>query len=196
MVSIAGHGVRVYIVAAKEGTQRRQLQSTITEMVDQSLTLNLLGSCRGVGAQRLPVILATGCDVEPSDAPLFVSSLEKALEYGQQEDQVIQVFKHDHLEISWRERSAALSSEERAEIEKDYPNVIPSIDGSSLWFTRFSPEDNRAATDYEREYGHWIPGSAVEALAALVLISSNPNRYSEHLRKIGVSSGQTAQIDC
>ncbi len=37
---------------------------------------------RGVGLDRLPTILATGVDVEPTTAPIFVSDFDKAWEYG------------------------------------------------------------------------------------------------------------------
>jgi hypothetical protein len=36
---------------------------------------------RGVGLDRLPTILATGVDVEPTTAPIFVSEFDKAWEY-------------------------------------------------------------------------------------------------------------------
>jgi hypothetical protein len=185
ILSIAGHPVPVWSFVFPEGCERRKLAAPITETLDQSFLMNLIMGCRGVEAHRLPVILATGCDVEPSDSPLFASSLEKALEYGHQGNQVIQVFHHEALEISWRERSAALPDEERKDIEKDYPTVIPSIDGSSLWFTRLSPDDNRAATSYERAYGRWIPGNPAEALSALILISSDPNHFSEYFEQTG-----------
>lgn len=182
-LSIAGHQVPAWHFVAPEGIQRIKLTETITETLDQSFLINLITSCRGVVDHRLPFILSTGCDVEPSNSPLFAGSLDKALEYGSQENQIIQVFHYEALEISWRERPATLPAEERAEIEKDYPTVIPSIDGSSLWFTRLSPDDKRAATPYEREYGRWIPGNPAEALSALIMISSTPNHFSEYFEQ-------------
>ena len=180
-ILVAGQPVPVWHFIAEAGFQRTKLESVMLETIDKNLSVNLLISCRGVGADRLPVILATGCDVEPTDAPLFVADLEKALEYGDEGDQVIQVFHHNCLEPSFREREASLSAEERMEIEKDYPNVIPSNDGSYLFFTRLSPDDNRSATDYERAYGYWIPGNSVEALSALILISADSSRFAEYL---------------
>jgi hypothetical protein len=35
---------------------------------------------RGIGLGRLPTILATGIDVEPTTAPIFVSGFDKAWE--------------------------------------------------------------------------------------------------------------------
>jgi len=36
--------------------------------------------CRGVSAERLSYVLKHGIDVEPTDAPIWVSSIEKAME--------------------------------------------------------------------------------------------------------------------
>ena len=44
--------------------------------------LNWHTEFRGVGFDRLPTILATGVDVEPATAPIFVSDFDKAWEYG------------------------------------------------------------------------------------------------------------------
>jgi hypothetical protein len=52
---------------------------------------------RGVGLDRLPTILATGVDVEPTTAPIWVSTFEKAWEYGGL-PKVVMAFDGSHLE--------------------------------------------------------------------------------------------------
>lgn len=183
-IPIGDKEVPLWYVVARAGFGRTDLAPAIKDAFGQTHRWNLLSSCRGVSSERLPVILSTGCDVEPSNAPLFVASIEKALEYGHDRDQVIQVFDRKCLRPSFCERDADLSQEERAEIERDYPNVIPSVDGSTLWFTRLAPSDTRAATGYEREYGYWIPGDPVEALCALILIFDDPVRFLQDLTSV------------
>jgi hypothetical protein len=168
---------------------RRDLANAITDTFDSQMLMALISSCRGVGIDRLPVILSTGYDVEPTDAPFFTGPLEKALEYGCVTDQVIQIFHPRCLDPSWREHPASIPQEKRESIERDFPTVIPSVDGTRLWFTRFRFEDTRAATDYEREYGHWIRGDARQALAGLIILTADP---SAQLRNLGQS--EAAQI--
>ena len=57
---------------------------------------------RGVGLDRLPAILATGVDVEPATAPIFVSDFDKAWEYGGW-PKVVMAFNGMHLEHTYRE---------------------------------------------------------------------------------------------
>lgn len=180
-ITIGGRALPACYVVAAANFGRTKLAAAISDALGQPHLINLFTSCRGVPWDRLPVILATGCDVEPSDSPIFASCLEKALEYGHEGDQVIQVFDHECLRPSFCDRAVTISDEERAETERNYPTVIPSEDSSSLWFTRLSPDDSRAATGYEREYGYWIPGNPIEALCALILISSDPGRFAEYL---------------
>jgi|GEM_PF-2804676 len=180
-IIIGRKSIPVACVVAPANFTRTKLTHEISNSLGQNYLASLCCSCRGVPWTRLPVILATGCDVEPSDSPIFASCLEKALEYGHEGDQVIQVFDHESLRPSFCERSASLTEEERAEIEKDYPTVIPNVDGSMLWFTRLSPDDSRAATGYEREYGYWLPGKPIDALCALILISSDTQQLAEYL---------------
>ena len=182
VVSIQGKEIPVWCFVASPGFNRVDLSDSIEDVLGGHFIRSLIHSCRGVTLDRLPVILETGCDLEPSNAPFFAGPLEKALEYGHDGDQLIQVFDSRSVQPSFRERCAAtLTDEERAEIEKDYPTVIHSDDGSMIWFTRLAYEDNRAASGYEREYGYWIPGNPAEALSVIILISSDPKRFAECL---------------
>lgn len=183
ILEINGNPVPLWFFIAKADYQRPGLSKLIEAALAPKLKISLLSNCcRGVNADRLPVILATGCSMEPSNAPFFAGPLRKALEYGCTSDQVIQMFRPESLEPSWRECPAHLSAAERNEIEAHYPTMIPSVDATHLWFTRFQSEDTRAATDYERIYGYWIPGDSGKALAALILISENPS-YLEVVMK-------------
>ena len=155
-VQIKEHEVPALTFLLADEVPRAELANLIIQTVGQSLLVNLLTSCRGVGIERLPTILANGCDVEPSNSPLYVSSLEKAPEYGQSEVQEIQVFHHQSLKRSWQEHQDTLSRQKYLEVINDYPTVINNNDDNSLRFTRLSPDDNRAGTDNERAYGHWI----------------------------------------
>ena len=181
MVPIKGSSVPLWILPSGTAHERKHLAPFIEELVGPDLLLGTISSCRGVTADRLPVILLSGCDVEPSTAPFFTGPLDKALEYGCDSDQVIQIFRPEHLVSSWREYPSSLTTAERACIEKDYPTVIPIVDGIRLWFTRFPFEDPRAATPYESEYGSWIPGDASLALAALVILAADPTALIENL---------------
>jgi hypothetical protein len=174
LVPIQGSSVPLWILPSGTARERKHLAPFIEELLGPDLLVAAISSCRGVSADRLPVILWSGCDVEPSTAPFFTGPLDKALEYGGDSDQVIQIFRPEHLASSWREYPSSLPTEERARIAQDYPTLIPSIDGTRLWFTRFPPEDPRAATPYETEYGRWIPGDASLALAALLILAADP----------------------
>lgn len=187
-ININGYSVPVWTVCSKADFTRRGLTKGIEEMLGPRFLHPLLSSCRGVEAERLPTILSKGCDVEPPSAPFFAACLEKALEYGCYSDQIIQVFHPESLACSWRERPASLPTSERNEIESNYPTVIPSVDGSILWFTRFPAEDTRAATDYERAYGNWIPGDTTKALAALIFISEDSDNVERFISAIATTS--------
>ena len=180
--------IPVRIVVTTETYGRTGLASQIAGTFDADLQLAISSSCRGVEADRLPVILATGCDVEPTDAPFFTGSLHKALEYGCTSDQVIQIFRPELLEPSWCEHPSSVTAEARLSIERDYPTVIPSVDGTHLWFTRFPFEDTRAATPYEREYGQWIRGDSCRAIAGLVILTADPSALVQNLTKAEPSS--------
>lgn len=167
--------IPIRLVITTETYGRTSLAQAITNTFDRQIQLALISSCRGVEIDRMHAILTTGCDVEPTNAPFFTGPLRKALEYGCKTDQVIQIFRPESLDPSWREHPASILQEERESLERDFPTVIPSVDGTHLWFTRFRFEDTRAATDYERTYGQWIRGDALQALAGLVILTEDPS---------------------
>ena len=122
---------------------------------------------RSVGLDRLPTILATGVDVEPTTAPIFVSDFDKAWEYGGW-PKVAMAFDGMHLERTYRE--VIISDTAADEINRlmvDYPTRIEDLAGERLWLTRFSETDTRATSAYEREFARWIPGDPFGALLAV-----------------------------
>jgi hypothetical protein len=128
---------------------------------------------RCVSIDQLPSILARGCDVQPSDAVLWVDPhTDKMFEYGE-ETKAMMVFHEKLLEQSHQLVPATITPEQLAELKKTYPTVIPSVDGEVLWLTRLSFEDRRATTPYEVEHGRWIPGDPWKALLAVVVFGRN-----------------------
>jgi hypothetical protein len=133
-------------------------------------------TCRGVSLDRLSAILANGCDVEPTDAPIFTGYLDKAFEYGDW-PKVIQVFHATSLERSFIEIRADLSDPVASEATKDYPTRIVSEDGEWFWCSRLEASDRRAGSAYEEAHGKWIPGDAWEALAACFIIARGSEEW-------------------
>lgn len=178
------HPYRVWCVESPAGYDRRSLAATFTSnlhtLFPEEPPAEL--TYRGVEIERLRVILASGCDVEPPQAPLYAARLDKALEYGGNGHQVIQVFRQAHLKPCWQEHPVTLTDEERAAIEKDYPTVLPSSDGTYLWFSRLKPGNKRLCS-YERDYGYWIPGPASEALVGLIIVTEDMKHMVSHLQK-------------
>lgn len=122
---------------------------------------------RGVELGRLPVILATGMDVEPTTAPIFVSDFDKAWEYGGW-PKVVMAFDGNHLQPTHREIIVSdTTADEITRLMADYPTRIEDPAGERLWLTRFPETDTRAASQYEAEYARWIPANPFDALLAV-----------------------------
>lgn len=135
---------------------------------------------RGVTIDRLPTIITTGVDVEPSSAAIFCTEcIDKALEYTRWPHGVragaLMVFRSSHVDRSFCRPGEDATETQIAEIQRRYPRVHDN--GTGRWFSRLP--DSRVF-DYEREYGYWIPGNAQEALAAVFLIGEidKPIDYS------------------
>ncbi len=130
-------------------------------------------SFRCVDVARLPVILRTGCDVEPSNAVLFVDhSASKALEYGDRTNKVMLLFDGEQLRSSHQEVAADLDAAELAALARDYPTRLVSEDGTHLWLSRLPEGDRRINTPYETEHARWIPGDPWKALMGVIVLVS------------------------
>jgi|SRR5689334_15979013 hypothetical protein len=127
--------------------------------------------CRGVNLDRLPDILRNGCDVYPTNSPMFMAAdFGKAIEYGG-DSQVIQIFDVKKTKRTWIEID---SNEDPAVIEnlkETYTSWESSVNGNRIWFSMF-PIDHPARTKaYEADYGWFIPGDAKEALIGLAIFA-------------------------
>jgi hypothetical protein len=124
---------------------------------------------RGVTLERLPVVLRSGCDVEPSDRP-FVSEerIAKALEYGGRE-QLILVYDPRRLTPAWVILDADCPATKRADLEKVYPTVVWE-NGESTKLSRLSPKEYHGGIGYD-DYAQWIPADPFEALLMIIAIA-------------------------
>ena len=96
---------------------------------------------RGVTIDRLTRIMKNGVDVEPTDAPIFVSDFDKAWEYPSSDaTKVVFGLRRSMLKPSWSLLSGDATAEEIAEVQRDYP--YQHENGSHLWFSRI-PEQGR-----------------------------------------------------
>lgn len=134
--------------------------------------LMAMGLGRGVGAERLGVILRTGIDVEPTDHPIFTEiGLDKALEYGCDGDQVIMLLDPRKLSSTWEEVPANSDESVLNELRSRFPTELRSDDGTRIWFSRLPKDDRRVASPYEARFARWIPGDPKEALLGLIVLS-------------------------
>ena len=132
---------------------------------------------RSVSFDRLPAIIRNGCDVEPVQSPLYATPfLDKALEYGCEGDQVIQLFRLKALTKTWQQVKADIAPEKLAALRKTYPTVLHSTDRQTIWLSRLAEDDPRLASPYETEYGYWISGDPFDAMAGLAIIGDGLKR--------------------
>jgi hypothetical protein len=115
----------------------------------------------------LPYVLARGLDVAPTDAPIWVSYIDKAMEYGGLPKLLLVL---DPMQLDRTFREIPVGDARRAALHKTFPTEIQSQDGSRLWLSRLAADDRRLGPGYEEAYGHWIPGDAKQALIAIVVI--------------------------
>jgi hypothetical protein len=124
--------------------------------------------CRCVSLDRLPFILANGCDVEPTNSPMFCDSIHKATEYGGS-PQVVQVFGHEGLKRTFKRINVDFDPSEIERLKGIYRSWEASVNGNNIWFSMFSFEDRRRNSAYELAYGWYIPGDPWKALIALAI---------------------------
>jgi hypothetical protein len=130
-------------------------------------------SFRCVGLDRLPVLLRSGSDVEPSNSVIFVDrSASKALEYGGN-DKLLLLYDPEQLRSSHCEVAADIDPAELAELSKNHPTQLTSKDGTHLWLSRLPEGDRRINSSYEIEYARWIPGDPWQALVGVVALGTD-----------------------
>jgi hypothetical protein len=133
------------------------------------INANPFHGCRSVSIERLPTILSSGIDVVPTNAPFYVDSLSKALEYGGPR-KVLLLLSPLKIDHTFREVGADMNVAQLEELKKTFPTVRPSADGTSLWLSRLPETDRRVASSYESQYARWIPGNPFECLQAIVAL--------------------------
>jgi hypothetical protein len=138
---------------------------------------------RSVDIEQLGQVFRTGCDVVPSDAPLYATEYGgKALEYGGT-DKVIMVFDPSKLQKTYKRASRAESTEVLNQLRKEYPSVI-EIDPDWLWFSKLPPGDARIGSSYETEYSFFIPAAPREALLMVFVVGNDRHSLrAEFLRQ-------------
>jgi len=124
---------------------------------------------RGVPIDRLPTVLKTCIDVEPSDAPIYANVVSKALEYGGWPKLLIGL---DTLKMrrTFKQVPSSISIDELTELRRTYPTMLTSKDGQKLWLSRLSEGDTNLGGSYEKAHGWWIPGNPKETLIAAIIL--------------------------
>jgi hypothetical protein len=132
---------------------------------------------RAVSIDRLPVILRTGIDVEPTTAPIYVAGFEKAWEYGGW-PKVIMALDGKQLERTYREIPGDTPPDEIAQLMQDYPRRLDRKSGEYVWLTRLPESDLGAGYQYEREDARWVPGDPFDSLIAVfVFMPEDPSHF-------------------
>jgi hypothetical protein len=156
--------VPVWVTAVDAKTYRRKPPITHCNLILSFEVLRRYVEFRAVGLDRLPAILTTGVDVEPTTAPIFVAEFDKACEYGDW-PKVVMAFDGMRLQRTYREIVISdTTAEEITQLMVDYPTRIDDSASECLWLTRFPQTDPRATSAYEREFARWIPGNPFDAL--------------------------------
>jgi hypothetical protein len=143
---------------------------------------------RSVKIERLGHVFRTGCDVVPTDAPIFATEYSgKALEYGGS-DKVIMVFDPSKLQKTYKKASKSESPEVLNQLRKEYPSVM-EIEPDWLWFSKLPPGDVRIGSSYETEYSFFIPSTPHDALLLIFLVGDDRDRlWAEFLRQTNISA--------
>jgi hypothetical protein len=134
--------------------------------------------------------MATGIDVVPADAVIYVNFLDKAWEYGGFPKLVL-ALKHDRLRTTFREVPVDTGAEELVELRKVYRTLLKSRDGRMLWLTRLPEGDRLIATPYETAYARWIPEHQFDSLLAAFVFARPKDEALESVRRLSTLTDQT-----
>ena len=140
------------------------------------VTGSIACSCvRCVDLTRLDMILSSGCDVEPTDAVLWVDKFpSKALEYGG-DTKIMLIFDIRKTKATYEEVAADIEPQRLASLKAVYPTALTSVDGTKIWLSRLPEEDRRVASAYEIEHARWIPGDPFDALIGVLVLCRHPD---------------------
>lgn len=169
---LAQHPKPVVLVELDDSEARGRLDwvevAKAVETTGVGLTwLDVVGSgFRAVKADRLPQVLATGIDVEPTDRHLYVDNFEKAMEYGGW-PKVMLALDWDHLQQPFRRVRPGTAPEQVEAWRRTYPREVRDA-ADRLFLVRASIT---RFDQYDIDYGLWIPGSPWDALRALLVVA-------------------------
>lgn len=137
----------------------------------------LLARC--VSFERLSTVLQTGTDVEPSDSPMYLSDINKAMEYGNGYDdetcKLLLLYNHRFMKKTHQQILPDTPFEKIEKYKKTYPTAFYDAKGNLVWLSRLNQNDRRIGTPYEVAYGFWIPGNPFEALEAILVLGRDIN---------------------
>jgi predicted AAA+ superfamily ATPase len=137
---------------------------------------------RGVSIDRLAAVLEMGIDVQPTDSIIYVSDFDKAWEYGGV-PKVILELDRSFLHSTYREIPSDTVAADIADLQKHFPCVEKSRDGSKLWLSRLAENDPRRNNAYEINYAKLIPENARHALKAIFIFATEYIDLASLIRK-------------
>ena len=136
---------------------------------------------RGVKIERLQQILLTGVDVEPTDAALFASDIDKAWEYpSMSQPRVVYALRKSQMKRSWTMLTPGATEEQIAETRREYPHQHENSE--FLRFSRIAEQDRNLS--YENAYGYWVPGNAKDALVAIFLFGYTADDFEQAMQTV------------
>jgi hypothetical protein len=124
---------------------------------------------RGVALNRLPTVLRTGVDTEPTHGVFWSTDrIGKALEYGGR-DEVRLVFDPRRLRRGWVVLDSECPQEKRREVERMYPTVVWEA-GQSTKLSRLPGSEYHDGIGYD-DYTYWIPDDPFDALMLVIAVA-------------------------
>ena len=103
-------------------------------------------------------VISTEIDVQPSTATFHADLFDKAMEYPNGVwPKLILVLATEGLRHTIRRIPNSVTSDELAELRRDYPTVVGERGGRTYLSHSTGPFHGHA---YDHDYGRWIPGDA------------------------------------
>ncbi|HZK96504.1 MAG TPA: hypothetical protein VFC67_20045 [Prolixibacteraceae bacterium] len=81
------------------------------------------------------------------------------------------------------EKLSDVPEEEIDKLIKIYTSFEYVEDGHKIWFSRLKENDTRRNTEYEIEYGYWIPENPLNALVWVILLGSFTQQEIDELHE-------------
>ena len=165
-IYLAGKSPRpILLTICDQGSRKKAARQVFRALIKDGIFATC---CRGVRLDCLSCILMNGCDVSPTNSPIFADDMDKAIEYGGA-DQVIQIFDPKLLKRSWTEVRSDEDASRIESLKRYYKSWETSQDGSHIWFSMFAFESRYRTSAYEVDYGWFIPDDAQKALTAIAI---------------------------